>query len=1493
MTNHFLTGNQFPRGIAAYTGLTFGAKKTLKGKVDKESPEKKSEPVKPEAPKYDPKVFLSQLVGVMRFVKPETTSPEWEKRVSELAGAKGQKDIPDYLKLKLSLITRQPALASERLSKMSTLLDSLLKTKVANREELLRSLQLMATAPVAEDAWKKAFDTIQTKIDAQEAFPYEVLAGLPLQSGSSDTSGWLSERDSLFCENASLKPMIPTYLKHYIQLADAGVPESRLKPLESFLETANSAKWNPATLIAFKLFAGMPVAESKWKEALPQVQEALSGKGKFPFTLLFQSDIKKSATNLQNWFAQLDTLLEAIPQEEVAGRYLEQYFNRPNLELSDARRQAMAELFKKINLEDFEADKTTIREFKLYASMPISDEAWKSMHQAVSNAWWDENWYDMGTNLKTVLDLTAQKKDLSAAEQAWVQAAGEHLKTFKGEAEPFLAMKISLHQNPEGGLEQISDKRKKKFQELLTLLYQKNLEVKAHTEASLKLFATLPVDDESWMDLWEGVQAQVEAGQTLDLDEILATVALENEPQDLPLTWLTPAAQLLKSRKHKQAPLLLEQVKLLQASQAQATYRHNAIQALLKTVGETEYSLSETDTEALDLLIKAPGTDTTWTKAVKELTETLGNTASLDLAKALRVVSRDVQPGRSESEGNWYESMLKVVKAAKDPFHPLLLFRDDYSSLNDAISPDRVNKLSNLAVALLDAEQPLSAEQAKNLGILAQMPVSDAEWSKDFDELWSQVTLEGAKPGIQEILVRRCADIIDGDPKKTEEKWLSTAVKQLEKSDKQAGLLLNMKLSAGPADGKIEPERIKPFQKFLTSLLLQQVSLGEEATQALEVFARLPMSQDQWLSKLAEVEAKPKKAAELLSDQVKAHAVNLLDAPSRSASDTEWLSAFRKSLKNSENPETQYLRLKGDLLASYKNSAIVTEYRKSLVQKMLTDAMKKGISWSSVNADMFWKFVEIPVADAEWEEEYYKPATQKIGDKGFNILDPLAKAFMKEYLAYKGSSDGWINDTYHLLRETQYNDAVLKLQKLRPYAALLAAKTPSEAVNASKSSGYSYESSGYNSYDSYDSKGYSSSKSAMSAMSVASAFGTPSANGSASSGVMADITSLLSNTFGALLLQTYQGNEKAFVDLMPHLLQSDQASTALELMNTYMQRIDRQMMGQKNHPNAAEIMLLLNNTEAQKGHYVVDSITEALSALDVFVNKGASVTGQTVMNWAKIGFLAHAFRFWKLDSQGGKDSLFGKFGFKPMAKRSTDEKYHGGYTITKANNKALTLKDGTLIEFRRGYLLVSHPGQGTLVIRNSSYVFGRDKMPHVAYYSETAMTEADLTTLDPANDYRFKNILTSNLYVSSQFPATLKFLLGELMALKSDYRKWKFDSEAFNEAGQFVGDRTAGMKQIVSMLEEALAQHQLGLTDKPLPSLVMTSPNMPVYEPFSYKDSKGVKKKQYEITEARLQEIKDSANGQWSAAKYPNSEWLKFVQAGVDNDAELILTDNK
>lgn len=188
------------------------------------------------------------------------------------------------------------------------------------------------------------------------------------------------------------------------------------------------------------------------------------------------------------------------------------------------------------------------------------------------------------------------------------------------------------------------------------------------------------------------------------------------------------------------------------------------------------------------------------------------------------------------------------------------------------------------------------------------------------------------------------------------------------------------------------------------------------------------------------------------------------------------------------------------------------------------------------------------------------------------------------------------------------------------------------------------------------------------------------------------------------------------------------------------------------HQNLPELMALLTpyaemgpahvratpKTKLRLKDYI-DMSTGALTSLFNYIDSYdddieiSNVRGIVYNNWARAGALGLSFTKWQYDSmkrwkgQGPSQKLplMEQSGvFVPLPPRENDKTYHGGFFHYNPDT-------GLSIEMRRAYIAVSKPGVGTLVIRNSSPVFGRELLSAPAYFSETRIYSDASHLLDP------------------------------------------------------------------------------------------------------------------------------------------------------------------
>lgn len=384
------------------------------------------------------------------------------------------------------------------------------------------------------------------------------------------------------------------------------------------------------------------------------------------------------------------------------------------------------------------------------------------------------------------------------------------------------------------------------------------------------------------------------------------------------------------------------------------------------------------------------------------------------------------------------------------------------------------------------------------------------------------------------------------------------------------------------------------------------------------------------------------------------------------------------------------------------------------------------------------------------------------------------------------------------------------------------------------------------------------------------------------------------------LVRTYGGDADALLEAVAYLYFRPDALDFLHpLFKWTVTENDRIRESRLNippglHPNEAELMLLLRQPFANDHAEAYDKITQALTSSTgfLYVHGLKAMLPDIIKAWGDIGFLTHSFLFWRYDTRGGASSMLAKYGFRTMSERATDKTYGKGFLLAPTYRASLNLPPDTLVEFRRGYLLVSLPGHGTLLIRNSSPAFGRDLLPHPAYFSPEAMSQADLRTLDPATDSRFTHLLDPVLYKQRGFDRHLKTLIGVLMNVKDDYRKWKFDTTAFN-GETFSGYKSPGFAAMVQELNRMILHTKAGLEKSPFPELAFVHPEFPPFSPYKFpKNGSDAKKGELDrlaVTPEILKELNAMLQNQWRPGLYKDSELVRFIQTGIDNAAELII----
>lgn len=427
------------------------------------------------------------------------------------------------------------------------------------------------------------------------------------------------------------------------------------------------------------------------------------------------------------------------------------------------------------------------------------------------------------------------------------------------------------------------------------------------------------------------------------------------------------------------------------------------------------------------------------------------------------------------------------------------------------------------------------------------------------------------------------------------------------------------------------------------------------------------------------------------------------------------------------------------------------------------------------------------------------------------------------------------------------------------------------------------------------------------------------------------------------------GQGEALGILMPHLLFSYDLKPLAPLARKLEETMDginltaeQHFLKGKWHPNESELMLALAHPKA--GTWVNRSdfnpITRGLTSITQFIRTGAVVTGVTAANFAKIGVLNHSFRFWKYDAERDRHpeddrisypSLLERYGFERAPERNTDYKwrwggrdvfYGPGYILRPDSKKfsfVRTTHDGktyyqkflnpAFVEFRREYLLISTAAYGTLIVRNSSLQFGRDHMKHPAYWSPKAIgdgwTDKDLMNLNPRMLKKdFHHILERGLHDhDGDIQECISSLLVMLAGLKSDYRRWKFDTNIYtawdddmpHESRLAGGHFSDGFGALAGFLSRRYYRRELemrtrGSSGIVVPDLAFINPEYPAWFSYKFTGADGKKTDRLRIDAEVIMALNNLMDGESDDSELQASGLRNFFQeAGFNNQAELIL----
>jgi hypothetical protein len=323
----------------------------------------------------------------------------------------------------------------------------------------------------------------------------------------------------------------------------------------------------------------------------------------------------------------------------------------------------------------------------------------------------------------------------------------------------------------------------------------------------------------------------------------------------------------------------------------------------------------------------------------------------------------------------------------------------------------------------------------------------------------------------------------------------------------------------------------------------------------------------------------------------------------------------------------------------------------------------------------------------------------------------------------------------------------------------------------------------------------------------------------------------------------------------------------------------------------------------------------------------------SIHNWGRIGQMTRDFLKYKFDTRAKTESgyLIEGFGFKKIAERKTDyrvnkltgQKEHdlgGGFALL-PGTKFFSFKYGeqlvrfdprTYVEERRAYKLISHPDHGTLVIRNSSPAFGRDRLPYVAAWSPlgigTGISLEELQNLNHTNlRNRFTDVLEPELYTPTQIGVGegAKYIMKEERAIHQllsmyegvcqEYSDWRCNTNRYTAWATFSEDdgskfhrlkglhRSQGFGHLVEALGNEWDKHGENL------SLALVPSDFPPLFSFPFEDEYGFSRTGLALTEERMKALEHLASVGWNQQVVQDAGMDGFFRTALDLEAYFVV----
>lgn len=124
---------------------------------------------------------------------------------------------------------------------------------------------------------------------------------------------------------------------------------------------------------------------------------------------------------------------------------------------------------------------------------------------------------------------------------------------------------------------------------------------------------------------------------------------------------------------------------------------------------------------------------------------------------------------------------------------------------------------------------------------------------------------------------------------------------------------------------------------------------------------------------------------------------------------------------------------------------------------------------------------------------------------------------------------------------------------------------------------------------------------------------------------------------------------------------------------------------------------------------------------------------------ARLGTLAFSFPKWRFPAQsfGGDPSLLERFGMTRLERPTDIVDPRGGKSSPDLYGRGFAYLEGSIyVELRRAYIVASNRmgrTPATIVVRNSSFFFGRDRLEHPAYVCWEPLSVSEVEALTPSD----------------------------------------------------------------------------------------------------------------------------------------------------------------